>query len=229
MHIPTASARRDGGRPEDAARYALRRTSSREDWAAVRALRFAALSRRGDIPAGAVPTYGDSHDTATGAFTYLLRRGGTPVGSTRSSFATPGAAWPSLEAFALDIRGSLAGASLVEASLTVVDPDDGDPTTATLHLFKAHMLECAARGADWLVTAVRDTQIGFYRRVLDMEILTGTARVAGMALPRVLMGLRMGERAARLFERLPILDVTPADRRELEASGEVPLRGLSAP
>jgi len=47
--------------------------------------------------------------------------------------------------------------------------------------------------------------MGFYRRVFDMEILTGAASVAGLAMPRVLMGLRYRERAPALLRRFPAL------------------------
>ena len=104
----------------------------------------------------------------------------------------------------------------------VVDPASAiDPKTALFHLFKAHMLQCASEDADWLIIAVRDSQIGFYRRMFNMEILSGAERYAGLASPRVLMGLEYHVQAQLLFMRMPMLAVTDADERDFSASGVI--------
>ncbi len=102
----------------------------------------------------------------------------------------------------------------------VVDPASRmEPKTALFHLFKAHMLQCAAENADWLVIAVRDSQIGFYRRMFNMDILSGAEEYAGLAAPRVLMGLEYRAQAPLLFKRMPMLAVTDADESDFAASG----------
>ena len=113
-------------------------------------------------------------------------------------------------------------AAVVEASLTVADPKaTSDRRSVVLHLLKAHMVVCAVERADWLVAAVRDDEIGFYRRMLNMEILSGVERCPGMATPQVLMGLQYREHAALLFRRIPALEVTLADEAEYAATGGV--------
>ena len=71
--------------------------------------------------------------------------------------------------------------------------------------------------------AVAERQMGFYRRVFDMEILSGALPVRGFALPRVLMGLRFRERAALLYRRLPFLAPSGEDLRRYACGAELPL------
>jgi hypothetical protein len=213
------------GRAGGASGFTLRRVSTREDWSVVRALRFAALASRGDVGARPEAGYADGHDTAPNTITYLLERNSAPVASTRSSLRSPAraATLPAMDAFAEAMRSALEPeATVVEASLTVVHPSASvDANVALFHLFKSHMLACAAERADWLVTAVRETQMGYYRRMFNMEILTGAEAVPGMAYPRVLMGLRYREQAALLFRRFPALAVSDADERRFVATGEI--------
>jgi len=203
--------------------YLMRRAASSEDWAAVRALRRAALASHGDIAPAAGDWEGDRHDAAPGTRTFLLLKDGRPVGSTRASCTTPAAPQrlPAMDAFERDLAPMAEAGAVVEAGLTVVDPDAPDPMAAAFHLFKAHMLACASCEAAWLVAAVRETRIGFYRRVLGMEILGGAEKVPGLALPRVLMGLRFRERAPDLAKRIPLLSFTERDERRYAARGEV--------
>jgi hypothetical protein len=90
------------------------------------------------------------------------------------------------------------------------------------------MLRCACENADWLVTAVREPQIGFYRRMFNMEILSGAERWPGMAAPRVLMGLDYREQAPLLFKRIPVLAVTDDDERDFAESGVITFRDRRA-
>jgi hypothetical protein len=87
------------------------------------------------------------------------------------------------------------------------------------HLFKAHMLECSLEGADWLLVAVRESQIGFYRRMFNMEILSGTEAYPGLVTPRVLMGLEYPAQAALLAKRIPLLEVSADDERDFAQTG----------
>jgi N-acyl amino acid synthase FeeM len=222
MNIPLLSTRlrRLGGAPVAAPRtaYALRRATSPEDWARVRGLRFAALAHHEDMPGDAARAFGDAHDARAGTTTFLLVRDGAPLASTRTSVAAVGepATLPAAQTFPREIEGLAVGARVVEASLTVVDPAAEDGRAAIFRLYRAHMLACAATGAGWLVTTVRDTQIGFYRRVFDMEILSGAEMAAGLAVPRVLMGLRPREAGERLARRIPLLAVSARDVQRYE-------------
>ncbi|MGZ5048757.1 MAG: N-acyl amino acid synthase FeeM domain-containing protein [Usitatibacter sp.] len=204
--------------------FEMRRVATREDWADVKALRFEFLRERGDIPESPDGAYGDDHDAAFNTTTFLLSRNGRLVGSTRSSVSSAQRRWPlpAGGAYASEIAALGADATLVEASLMVVDPASAlDPKTALFHLFKAHMLQCAAENADWLIVAVRDSQIGFYRRMFNMEILSGAERYAGLSAPRVLMGLEYHAQAQLLFMRMPMLAVSDADERDFAASGVI--------
>jgi len=198
--------------------YAMRRVASREDWSAVRALRYAALAHHQDVPGDSVRAFGDAHDIRAGTTTFLLLLGGVPHASTRTSVAAAGepATLPAMQAFPREIEALAGGGRVVEASLTAVAPQSCDVPAAMFHLFRAHMLACAATGAQWLVAAVRDTQIGFYRRVFDMEILSGAEHLPGLAVPRVLMGLRPREQGERLARRIPLLAVASADAHRFE-------------
>src|SRR4029077_401353 len=112
--------------------------------------------------------------------TFLLRRNGRAAGATRSSVSSASRRWPlpALEPFGREIESAIGwDATILEASLTVVDPDlSCDPRTALFHLLKAHMLRCSLENADWLLIAVPDSRIGFYRRMFNMEILSGSER-----------------------------------------------------
>jgi hypothetical protein len=220
MDIPILSAclRRRTAQAPGVPTYAMRRAAAREDWSAVRALRFAALAHHDDIPGSMVHAYGDAHDVRAGTTTFLLLRDGEPLASTRASVAAAGepATLPAMQAFPRELEQLARSDRIVEASLTVVNPAACDARDAIFHLYRAHMLACTASAAAWLVTAVRDTQIGFYRRVFDMEILSGAESLPGLAVPRVLMGLRPREAGERLARRIPLLGVSARDAQRYE-------------
>lgn len=210
----------------------MRRVSTSADWQDVRAIRYHALAARDDIEPADEASYGDEHDTAFNAVTMLLLRNGKPVASTRSSTSSASRRWelPSADIFQERIEASIGfDATIVEMSLTVVDPQCGiDPKAALFHLLKAQMLRCAAENADWLVTAVRPPQMGFYRRMFNMEILSGEERWPGFAIPRVLMGLDYREQAPLLFKRIPVLAVSAEDERDFLESGVITFRDRRA-
>jgi hypothetical protein len=223
MNIALLSARllrRPGRSPTAAAPtpYVMRRAASREDWSQVRALRYAALAHHEDLSGAADGACGDAHDARAGTTTFVLLRDGAPLASTRTTIAAAGepATLPAMQTFPREVEGLANGDRVVEASLTVVDPAAEDPRAAIFRLYRAHMLACAATGAGWLVTTVRDTQIGFYRRVFDMEILSGAEMAAGLAVPRVLMGLRPRDAYERLARRIPLLAVSAIDAQRFE-------------
>jgi hypothetical protein len=205
--------------------FAMHRVASRDDWSRVRALRYESLASRGDVARDDERSYGDPHDLALNTSTFLLTRNGRAIGSTRASAIAPNRRWtlPAMDSFAREVQSSIGlECTVLEASLTVVDPATGtDPRIVLFHLLKAHMLLCASENADWLIAAVRDTEIGFYRRMLNMEILSGAESCPGMVTPRVLMGLQYREHAALLFKRIPLLAVTLADEAEYAVSGNV--------
>lgn len=205
----------------------LKRAAAGEDWAAARALRFAAMVREGDVAPSASPVPADPLDGAVGSATFLLVEHGRVVGSTRCSHSGPesNCALPAAQSFGAEIRERAARAPVVEASFTVVDRA-ADRARSILRLFKAHTTACAAVDAEWLVAAVPERQMGFCRRVFDMEILTGAMPVRGFALPRVLMGLRFRERAALLYRRLPFLAPSGDDLRRYACGAELLLDDL---
>ena len=141
--------------PPDAADSALhprglemRRVSTSSDWHDVRSIRYHALAARDDIEAAEDPAFGDEHDGAFNAVTMLLLRNGKPVASTRSSVSSASRRWelPAADVFQEEIEAAIGfDATIVEMSLTVVDPECGiDPKVALFHLLKAQVLRCAA-------------------------------------------------------------------------------------
>lgn len=202
----------------------LKRAVAGEDWAAARALRFATMVREGDVAPSESPASADPLDGAAGSATFLLVEHGRVLGSTRCSHSASGshAPLPAAQSFAAEIRERSARAPVVEASFTVVDRA-ADRARSLMRLFKAHTTACAAVDAEWLVAAVTERHMGFYRRVFDMEILAGAMPVRGHALPRVLMGLRFRERAGVLYRRLPFLAPSGEDLRRYASGAELPL------
>jgi hypothetical protein len=202
----------------------MHRVVTREDWSRVRALRCHALASHGDIEGCDDRAAADTHDFTLNGSTFLLTRHGRAVGSTRSTLGESNrrCSLPAMDVYPREVESAIGlECTVVEASLMVVDPTAGDPRVPFLHLLKAHMLQCASEDADWLVAAVRESEIGFHRRMLGMEILSGPEAWPGMAMPRVLMGLQYREQEARLVKRFPMLAVTPADKAEYAATGVV--------
>ena len=186
----------------------LERVRQRREWQLARRVRYEALAARGDVPRCEAAAYSDVHDGALNAFTFLLREGDRIVGTTRSSSASAARRWrlPAHDVFALEMERAFgAEATLVEASLTLVAPGCEDPKVALIHLLRAHMAHCAIEDADWLLAAVREAQIGFFRRMFNMEIVSGPERCPGLATPRVLMALDYRAQARVLAKRLPPL------------------------
>ena len=189
----------------------LRRVQTAQDWRIARALRFEGLVGRGDISEDSPRAFSDSFDEATNTTTYLLACADTPIGTTRTSVSVPPVRQPlpSQRVFGREILAAFGpGAAVVEASLTFVVPHAArDPQDALMRLFKVHLWRCAAENADALVVAVRESQMGFYRRRFNMEILSGPETWPRMAAPRVLMGLAWREHSAQLLRRMPELAV----------------------
>jgi len=203
--------------------------ATRDDWGRVRLLRYANLLEQGDIEANAERSYHDGHDRGSEGATFLLTRDRRPMGTVRASLDSPlrRGTLPSMDAFGREIRATIGlDRTTVEASLFASDPASHlDRRVTLLHLLKAPLLICTLVNADWLVIAVREEEIGFYRRMLNMEILSGAETFWGMAAPRVLMGLQYREHAALVFKRIPLLSVTQAEVREYAASGFVRFAG----
>jgi hypothetical protein len=157
--------------------------------------------------------------------TFLLMRNGRPVGTVSVNLASAAfdVQLPATAAFAQELSALGNGRTIVETSLLALDPSSSiDPRVAVLHLLKGPVLLCAMTNADWLLAAVRETEIGFYRRMLNMEILSGAESYGEPnAEPRVLMGLQYREQAPLLFGRIPVLAVTSDDVREYAATGFV--------
>lgn len=196
----------------------LRRVRTPRDWATVRGLRFAGLLGRGDVEPGPRNAFGDPFDEEPNTTTYLLSAGDVAFGTTRTSVTGPAlrGPLPSQSIFAREIDAAFGtDATVVEASLTFVDPQAArDPQEALMRLFKVHILHCAAESADALVVAVRDSQMGFYRRRFGMEILSGEERYPGMRSPRVLMGIAWREKAPSLLRRIPALAASAEDEAQ---------------
>ena len=205
--------------------FEMRRVASREDWKRAKNLRYDALRKREEIPESPERSYGDSHDNGMNTMTFVLARNARPLGTTRSSLSSARRRWalPAMDVFAREIEATVGlESTIVEASLIAVDPaTSADPRIILFHLLKAHMLHCAAENADWMIAAVRDSQIGFYRRMFNMEILSGAESYPGMTSSRVLMGLEFRRHAPLLFKRIPVLAVTLEDEREFAATGAV--------
>ena len=204
--------------------FEMHRVSTSEDWRRIALLRYKSLRGRGDIPESPAEAFGDWHDRAFNCQGFLLTHHGRPAGTTRSSVSSASRRWPlpSMECFSKEIAEAIgADLTILEASLTAIDPAVAEPRTALFHLFKAHMLRCAAEGADWLIVAVPDAQIGFYRHMFNMRILSGAEQCPGLASPRVLMGLEFREHVDLLRKRMPALAATAEEEREFTATGKV--------
>ncbi len=198
--------------------FELHRVASPDDWEEVRALRDRALRSHGEIPESG-DGFSDSFDAALNSATFLLTRRGRAAGSTRASVSSASRRWalPSSAVFHEQIESSIGWeATIVEASLSVIDTQlPVDSRDALFHLLKAPMLRCSLESADWLIVAVPESQIGFHRRMFNMEILSGSERYPGFALPRVLMGLDYRREAPVLYRRIPTLAASEADARAL--------------
>ena len=205
--------------------FEMRRAASREDWKRAKNLRYDALRSREEIADNPEGSFADPHDSALNTMTFVLARNARPVGTTRSSVSSARRRWalPAMDAYAREIEATVGlESTIVEASLMAVDPaTTADPRIVLFHLLKAHMLHCAAENADWMIAAVRDSQIGFYRRMFNMEILSGVESYPGMTSARVLMGLEFRRHAPLLFKRIPVLAVTLEDERDFAATGAV--------
>jgi hypothetical protein len=204
------------------------RVSEREEWARVRSIRYEALRARGEIAETPERAYRDGHDATLNSMTFGLLYDGHMIGTTRSSVSSAACRWPlpAHEAFSHAIDFDLgADSTVVEASLMLVHPSaTTDPRTALFHLFRAHMLHCASEGADWLICAVRDSQVGFYRRMFGMEVLSGAEKDTVLDSPRVLMGLAYRDQAALLARRMPLLATTGPEEHDFATSGLIAFR-----
>ena len=205
--------------------FEMRLVTSPEDWDAVGEIRYRAYRQRNAIPNNEEGRLREPADTAMNAMTFLLSRGGRPVGTTRTTVRSANRQWPlpGLTAYRAELETSIGvEATIVEASRTVVDPAlVTDSRTPLFHLMKAHVLHCALEDADWLVCAVREPEIGFYRRMLNMEILSGPETYPGLTVRKVLMGLDVRAQMGLLAKRIPQMSVSREDQEAFTATGSV--------
>ena len=203
----------------------MNRVASGADWDQVLALRYRALLQRGDIGEHPSERFGEEHDVALHAMTFLLRRNGQPAGTTRTMLSATNRRWPvpATTVFQREIEAALGrDATFIEIGLTAVGPaPHDDPRTALFHLFKGAVIHGMLENVDWVLTAVRENQIGFHGRMFNMQILSGPEQLPGLALPRVLMGLDFRDHMRILEKRIPSLAVRDADLEEFLASGQV--------
>jgi hypothetical protein len=206
-----------------ASTFEMHRVATGPDWDHVQAIRYRSLLERGDIPENASLRYGDEHDLALHAMTFLLRRNGRPTGTTRTMLSATDRRWPvpAAAVFQREIENAMGReATFVEMGLTAVGPaPSDDPRTALFHLFKGAIVHGVLENADWVITAVRENQIGFYGRMFNMQILSGPEIMPGLALPRVLMGLDLRHQMRILEKRIPTLATTAAELDEFLATG----------
>ena len=199
-------------------RLEICRVRTPEQWRTVRALRFEGLAARAEIAPSAVHAFADEFDGAPNTTTYVLTCRERALGTTRTSVRAPSqpAALPSQRVFARELDAAFGSdAAVIEASLTFIDATlAGDPHEALSRLFKVHMLQCGMHDADALVAAVREPQMGLYRRMFGMEILSGAEPYPGMRMPRVLMGIAFRTHAPALLRRMPALATTAEEEAE---------------
>jgi N-acyl amino acid synthase FeeM len=197
--------------------------ASAQDWDAVGDLRYRAYRQRDAILPNAEERLREPDDTAMNAMTFLLTRGGRPMGTTRTTVRTASRQWPlpGLATYRKAIESSIvAEATLVEASRTVVEPALAADSRAILfHLMKAHVLHCALEDADWLLCAVRQPDISFYRRMLNMKTLSGFERYPGLTVQMVLMGLDVRTHMDLVAKRIPQMGVSREDQETFVATG----------
>ncbi|QJR10667.1 hypothetical protein DSM104443_01734 [Usitatibacter rugosus] len=210
-----------------ASSFSLNCVAAADDWDAVRAVRYVSLLERGDIADDSPPRFGDAHDDRPYAMTLLLRRNGRPAATARVMESTPPrhSPLPAAGAFAHEIEAALGiDASFVEMDMTHVGPGCGDEArTARFHLFKGVLAQASLRRSKWVLTAVCEDQIGFHGRLFGMQILSGPEAVAGLALPRVLMGLDLQEQRPILERRIPGLATHRAALEAFVATGHLSL------
>ena len=172
---------------------ALLLPSALSPWAALRAAPTGTTSRRfatarccsaATSPRTRRNAYGDEHDLALHAMTFLLRRNGQPAATTRTMLSATNRRWPvpAAAVFQREIEEALGrrcdlhrdGAHRRRARRrrTIRAPRS---STSSRRAVVHGLLE----NADWVVTAVRENQIGFYGRMFNMQILSGPETAAG--------------------------------------------------
>ncbi len=191
-----------------ASRFQLQRVESQSQWRHVHALRA-----------------GDAHDGALNATTFLLMNGERAIATTRTSVSAPERrrGIPCEDAYRASIETRCGSeTTLVEASHTFVRPGSStEPRNLLFLLCKAHILQCLLENADWLLCAVREPEIGFYRRIFNMEIVSGPEDYPGPRSRRVLMGLDYRRHSRLLSLRIPALAITRDDHEEYLETGRI--------
>ena len=206
-----------------ASTFEMHRVSTGPDWDHVQSIRYRSLLERGDIPENALLRYSDEQDLALHAITFLLCRNGRPTATTRTMLSATDRRWPvpAAAVFPREIENAMGrDATFIEMGLTAVGPaPSDDPRTALFHLFKGAIVHGVLENADWVITAVRENQIGFYGRMFNMQILSGPEVLPGLALARVLMGLDLRHQMRILEKRIPTLATSAAELEEFLATG----------
>ena len=162
---------------------------------------------------GEAGSFSDRFDDEANCFSFLLTQNDRPIGSIRANHRLrPDQQVASSIAYQHDLAVALGNESFVESNRFVVHPDsDHRSKKPLLQLMRGVALHLKLTQARYVVTAVRESHVRFYERMLKMHPISGPRRYPGLSLDLVLLMGDMRRDSRRVFEELPELNPSECD------------------
>lgn len=198
----------------------LERADTEQAKQKVYALRYRAYRAVEAILPNQQESFSDEYDLLPNISSYLLRKnGGIAVGSIRACMYSPQLQnrIPAFDVYYDEIKTNMGlDKVIVESTRYVVDPDFQTNTMHhSIYLFKAIFLHVALTNADYLIAAVRNKHVYFYKKLLKMVPISDSKLYPNFNFTSaVLLVANAKEAVANAIKNIPVVYPTLEEIRE---------------
>jgi hypothetical protein len=179
-------------------------------------LRYIAYRSVNAVPFSDAEAFCDRFDETANSRLHTVKLGGRLIGSIRASIAHGRAEYEALPSFATYPEAVTAAcgsnAVIVESNRFVIHPDhERHGLAAQMLLFRAIALNGIVEKADFILTAVAERHMPFYRRIMKFKPISAARPFFGIATPMVLMQASFAQDYAEVSRKTPLLAIPQSE------------------
>ena len=199
-----------------------------ESLAAAFHLRYRAYVAVDAIPPNEEELLYDDFDFMPNSRIHLVWFDGKAVATVRSCIWSGQYDWTPTEAinyFQQDIKQEIGtNTTLLESNRFAVDPDfqGRQSLFAQILMFRIHALNSAVHNCEYIITAVRENHVPFYRRFLGMEVISRQSYFVSWANAEVLLMASDRENSLQTALKRGLPEVLPQDIERYAMCAEIP-------
>ena len=182
------------------------------------ALRYTAYLSQSAIEPNDQRSFSDRFDELSNSTSYLLEHPDSLIGSIRACTYSGNFGLkqiPSLDAYSADIQSEIGlDKVIVESCRFVVNPDIKKSFGPQLHLFRMILLNAFMHDAEFIITAVREKHIRFYRDLLNFSPISSVKTYPGLNAGMVLLATNFRDAYRSVTNKIPELQITDEEVQE---------------